>query len=561
MLNNGKFAFAMTGLLSATSVFATQKKPNIIFFIADDMRPYHFNCLKEGQENGVGKNLTPNIDRLAREGVILKNQYVASPVCTPSRYNSLTGIYASRADNPYFKQCTKRNDGQTWVEFNSHITPEDITLPKILQEGGYETGMVGKNHVVEVKGLKFFKEFGGYKANPKDPAVKARLVENHKKVQEAIKEIGFDYVGHVYHNNPDFLGIHQIAVQNMDWLTESGVEFIKKKKEKPFFMYFATTIPHAPEGEKRSWNADPHICATGYLSDEELPKVQPPRSSIPKRLKAAGKKVNKDTCNILWLDDALGAMIKALEESGEIDNTVIFFFNDHGQNAKGTLYEGGIHDPSIIWKKGGFKSGHELQELVSNIDFAPTILDIAGVDYKDMKLSGKPVKFDGVSFYKELYGLNKGMMNKIKSVLHIGNNKKERVLYHELGFARAIRKGNFKFLAVRYPKRFQNLTDEQRKKLLEDWNAERERREIPIVTKDWHDGFSHLTAIPGGGHAESESTGKYPGYYDGDQLYDLSKDPNEQVNLAKNPEYKAKLEEMKEEMKKVLDTLPGEFPL
>jgi arylsulfatase A-like enzyme len=82
-----------------------------------------------------------------------------------------------------------------------------------------------------------------------------------------------------------------------------------------------------------------------------------------------------------------------------------------------------------------------------------------------------------------------------------------------------------------------------------------------VVNEDPSKPFSHLCMIPGGGHAEHESTGKYAGYYDPDQLYDLSRDPGEQKNLAKDPEYKKKLAEMKKELRKYLDDLPGEFRL
>jgi arylsulfatase A len=512
-------------------VAADGERPNIIFFIADDMLPMHFNCLPEGK----GKNYTPNLDRMANEGVVLMEQHVVSPVCTPSRYNCLTGKYASRATNPFFKQVTASNDNQTVVEFNTHITKKDQSLPKLLQKLGYTTSMSGKNHVVHAHGLKRPKDFDGSAKDPKNVAI---LKANHDHVQQAMREAGFDHVGNVYHNNPDFLGLHEVAVQNMDWITQSSVDFLKQKRDNPFFLYLATTIPHAPETAKRSWNANPLITPIGYL-DEPL-SVQPARSTIPKRIKEKGFPVNKDTCNMLWLDDSLGALFKTLEEQGKLDNTIIFFFNDHGQNSKGTLYQGGVHDPSIVWKKGGFKVGHELDALVSNVDFAPTIVDMAGGDSSDKG-------FDGVSFLPYL--------NKEKSA------PKERVLYHELGYARAVRVGNWKYLAVRYPAKYDQITLEERTKALEEWNAERRRKHIEIVTEDPKAPFSHLTALPGGGHAESRSTGSYPGYYDKDQLYNLELDPKEQKNLANNPEYQAKLKEMQKVLKGLTTELPGDFNL
>ncbi|TWT84470.1 Choline-sulfatase [Planctomycetes bacterium CA13] len=504
-------------------------RPNVVFFIADDMLPKHFNCLPHGK----GKNLTPNIDRLAREGTVLTQQHVCSPICTPSRYNVLTGLYASRANNASFKAITKR-EGQTIVEFNTHIIKGDTTLQGLMKKAGYATGMVGKNHVVEAKGLSRFPDFD---ASAKSLHNQAQLKANHDHVCQAIRRSGFDFVDRVYHNNPDFLGLHEVAVQNMDWITEGGVEFIGQPHENPFFLYFATTVPHGPTQKNRSWNADPKITAIGYLDNP--PVVQPARDTIPQRLAAAGFPVNNDTANMLWLDDAVGALIDKLEETGQLDNTVFFFFSDHGQRAKGTLYQGGVHDPSIVWKKGGFPAGEECDSLLSIVDFAPTILDIAGVDYSS-------VPFDGKSFLPSLNGQEQ---------------EAERVLYFELGYARSIRKGNWKYMAIRYPEHLENMSMEEREKVLAKWNAERHRKHLEIVTADPTAPFSHLTAIPGGGHAESKSTGSYPAYFDRDQLYDLMKDPNEQNNLADAPEHRMKLEEMRHELSEIIETLPGHFPL
>ena len=506
---------------------ATSERPNIIFFISDDMLPQHFNFLPQGK----GKNLTPNLDRLAREGTLMMGQHVVSPVCTPSRYNVLTGKFGSRAQNPWFKQITAQN-GQSIVEFNTHILPTDRTLPALLQSAGYTTGMAGKNHVVEVHGLK---DFPSFDASAKDPANKALLKANHDHTCQAMREIGFDFADSVYHNNPNFLGLHEVAVQNMDWITKAGVRFLNQKHTQPFFLYFATTVPHGPTQAKRSWDADPRLTAIGYL-DEPL-KVQPARDTIPKRLRAAGLPVNDNTANILWLDDALGALLDSLEANGQIDNTIIFFFNDHGQRAKGTVYQGGVHNPSIVWRKGGFPVGATSQALVSNVDFAPTILDLAKVEYD-------AENFDGESFLPYLHGKEPS---------------KDRLLYFELGYARGIRIGDWKYIAIRYPEAIENMSLEERTAVLKEWNDNRRRRHLNIVTDDPTKPFSHLTAVPGGGDAEKYSTGSYPAYFDRDQLYNLANDPNEQRNLANDPEYAAQLKAMQRALKAQLATLPGGF--
>jgi hypothetical protein len=118
-------------------------------------------------------------------------------------------------------------------------------------------------------------------------------------------------------------------------------------------------------------------------------------------------------------------------------------------------------------------------------------------------------------------------------------------------------------MRIQYPEEIASMSLEERKELLEKWNAERRRRHLNIVTEDPSAPFSHLTAIPGGGDAEKGSTGikHYPGYYDSDQLYNLPEDAREQKNQAKDPERKEKLDEMRKEMKKVISTLPGEFEI
>ena len=514
---------------SARKPKQNNQKPNIIFFIADDMYPEMFNCLPEGK----GKILTPNLDQLASEGVIMENQYVVSPVCTPSRYNCLTGNYASRATNKAFLQKTKHEEGQTVIQWNSFITKKDKILAHYLKELGYKTGMVGKNHVIEANGLKGFSDFN---ASVSDPEIQKQVEENYRIARLAVLDNGFDYAEAIYHNNPDFIGVKELAVQNMDWIAEAGINFIKQNAEEPFFLYFATTIPHGPTNAERSWEANPKVTAAGYL--EKSPNVLPPRNTLTKRLHEAGiTETGKE--NVLWLDDAVGALIEELEKQDILENTIIFFFNDHGQKAKGTLYQGGLLNPSIIWKSGGFKCGNRSQTKISNVDFAPTILELAGAENMDDK-------FDGNSF---------------KSVLDGKSYQSRESLYCELGYARAVIKGDYKYYAVRYPDYAKNWTPEQRDSVLNRYNKGREFRNMDIVNRDPKKPFSHLEVIPGGGSAENGSYGKLPGYFDSDQLYNLKDDPNEKKNLANDAKHQKILAEMKAELQMYLDELPGKFDL
>ena len=259
------------------------------------------------------------------------------------------------------------------------------------------------------------------------PEVIKDLADNKKIVQEGFHKMGWDFVESVFYRNPEMLGPEVLSVHNQDWVTKGGLDFIdSQKKDEPFFLYFATTIPHWPTEPKRAWDANPLATADGFLDDTL--HVQPARATIPARLKEAGLE-GKEKESLLWLDDAIGAIMNKLEKKGLLENTYVFFFNDHGQDAKGTLYQGGVLNPSIIWKSGGLKSGEKNYTKVSNVDFAPTILDLAGLEYSKYK-------FDGKSF---------------SSVLN-GNSKEiHESLFFEMGFTRAVIKGKYKYLALRYP--------------------------------------------------------------------------------------------------------------
>lgn len=524
-MKSAGIAAAATSVLSRCTL--ESHPPNILFFIADDMYRDMFNCLPEGK----GKNLTPNLDRLAREGVIMHNQYVVSPVCTPSRFNCLTGNYASRARNENFLRRTAQEEGQTVIQWNSFITQDNKILPHYLKEFGYQTGMVGKNHVIEAKGLH---QFPDYTADPEAPEIREKVLENYKKVEQAVLNCGFDYAGGLYHNNPNFIGLEKLAVQNMDWITQAGLEFIDQAKEHPFFLYFATTIPHQPQEPERSWQADPRITAKGIL--DTPPEIAKQRKTLAPRIKEAGLE-GSDRENILWLDDALGALIGKLEEHHLLDNTIIFFFNDHGQKAKGTLYQGGVLNPSIVWKKGGFACGSDCYAKILNVDFAPTILEYAGASNMD-------ADFDGNSF---------------KAVLDGKQTKSRESLYFELGYARAVIKGDYKYYAVRYPDYAKNRTLEERQEVLKEYNDGRRFRNMLIVNYDPQAPYSHLMTIPGGGQAENETYGKKPGYFDADQLYNIKEDPDELNNLADNPEFVDILDDLKAELKTYIADLPGTF--
>ena len=499
-------------LIAGAAQAAAPSRPNVLFVIADDMYIDMCNFTPEGR----GRNLTPHLDRLAAEGTVMRGQYIISPVCTPSRYNCLTGRYASRATNPQFVRQTDRA-GMSIVAWNSKIMPEDFTLPKALQSAGYVTGIAGKQHVVEVKG----RQRPPADADPRAPAVKSMLAQNEQAERAALRQIGFDEAGGIYTGNAEELSPAVLRVHNMDWVAQAGVEFIGRHagKGKPFFLYFAPTLMHSPYPPDRSWNVDPRLTPYGVL--DAPPTVLPTREDRARRLREHAT-TGRHRENLLWLDDAIGALLGKLAAAGELDRTIIFFFNDNGQEGKGSIYQSAARAPSVVWRKGGFPVGRACDLRVTNLDFAPTILELVGA-------AAPRGAFDGRSFRAALEGRAEPIHESI---------------YFELGFTRGVLKGDWKYIALRYPPQPERFALVNNPPHLRD-----------VRLPPGQPAFGHI----GGNNNEMAALRTQPAYFEGDQLYSLQDDPREQRNLAGDPRHAALLAELQRELQRHLAPLPGGF--
>jgi arylsulfatase A-like enzyme len=502
----------VAGRTEVSAAATPPPRPNFLFIIADDMYADMSNFTAAGR----GRNFTPALDRLAAEGTVLQEQHIVSPVCTPSRYNCLTGRYASRATNPMFTRQIGRA-GTTIVTWNSKITPEDITLPKLLRQAGYVTGIAGKQHVVDVPG----RQRPAVDADPRAPEIKAMLAHNERVERAALQAAGFDEAGGIYMGNADELSPAVLRVHNMDWVAQAGLDFLDRHagRGKPFFLYFAPTLVHSPYPPDRSWNADPHLTPYGVL--DSPPKALPSREDRARRLRDHAS-TGRHRENLLWLDDAIGALLQKLEVTGELARTVIFFFNDNGQDGKGSIYQSAAHAPSIVWRQGGFPAGRTSNVRVTNLDFAPTMLELAGA----------PVPrdwFDGRSFRAALEGST--------APLH-------DVVCFELGFTRGVRKGDWKYVALRYPAQPERFALANNPPHLKG-----------VSLPPGQPAFGHI----GGNNNEMAALRTQPAYFERDQLYSLGDDPREQRNLAADPRHAATLAEMKQELQRHLARLPGGF--
>ena len=523
----GTSAVMLSPWIQAEPAPATQAtRPNIVLIVADDLSPTMANFDAEGR----GRGLTPHLDALAAGGVVLGNMHAPSPVCTPSRYSILTGNYASRATNGAFLRETKQHGGQTAVGFNTHLTADDDNLVKQLKAAGYATGAVGKNHVIEVPGHQRLP----YKSKASDADVQATLAANAQRLEEAYHAAGFGVAQALYFGNPDADGIRDLAMHNQDWITQAAQTFIADHHDRPFFLYMATTIPHGPYADDRSWNADPLVVPTGFL--DEAPNVQPARDTIPTRLKDANiNGWNRE--NVLWLDDAVGAVVGELERQGVKENTIILFLSDHGTAAKGSVYARGTRTVALVWRDGGFKIGPVADQAFALPDLAPTILAWAGAETSALK-------FDGRDMSPVLEGEAESIHDD---------------QYFEMGFTRAVAKDQMKYVAVRYPQWAVELPLQERQRRLDKLAKELKNRGRPIPTTDPDAPFSHLTIVPGGADAEQVSISKHPAYFESDQLYNLADDPQEQHNLIDDPAYANDLAQLRELLEQKVRSLPGHF--
>ena len=381
MLKKLKTAGLVLAAAASMTANAAARKPNILFIIVDDCFRDHFGFLG-------GRVLTPNIDKLANEGMYFENGFVSSSVCSPSRYTCMSGHFASRCPQDWFKKGNTA-EGVTRIVWNLGFAPNQHSIPSVMQANGYKTGFTGKwhlngtMHLINDKGIP-------KGADPYDPKIKAIMHKNQEIICEEIKRYGFDDVEAAYGGNPDddpTLIRTGCNVHNQEWNTKAVVDFIEENKDEQWYYYFAPTLMHVPDTFK-SLSGDQRLSGMGVL-DEPVRGYQPSRESVLARTKDAG--IPDENRAATWLDDGIGAVMNKLEELNLHKDTLIVFFNDNGMeyNSKGTAYQGGIRTQIMAYWPGTIKPGSRPQELVQNTDFGRTFFDIAGITPPaDMELDG-----------------------------------------------------------------------------------------------------------------------------------------------------------------------------
>lgn len=516
---------ALVALLgcAATTAVAKAPRPNIVLIMTDDQSPIAERApgLYEPHAFGAygGSVSTPNIDRMAAEGIRFDQANVATTVCTASRYTYLTGRYATRSLGPRFNErfpLGTMSGPENMVELDPPGTRPN--LPQLLQAAGYRTGFVGKSHVIRHDLLTSPENWASFglrtypkNADPYDPAVSAALAHNHAKWSEWMKPYGFDFVDGVYSGNLHEQFLDANNVHHLEWTVSKVLEFIEGSRDakQPFFLYFATTIPHGPAPyEKREGkyphglDSDIHITPEGIVWDKYA--FMPSRAEIRATNAAAG--LPEDVAYMAWFDAGVGAILQKLRDIGADENTLVILASDHGSWRKGkaTLYDGGMRVPMISRWPASHQAGRTYGELISSIDFTPTMLDLAGVT------APAAADIDGHTY---------------RAVLEGSDAPIQDAVFAELGWARAIKTKKWKYIAVRYP-----AVEQAKIARGEKYPA---GRGVPPNNLPYYSGNTDL------GFQAAKNN---PNYFAADQLFDLEADPKEEHNVfGEHPEVVAQL--------------------
>ncbi len=479
------------------------EQPNVLWFITDDTG---FGML--GYHNGPV--LTPYIDSIAERGVRATEFHCSAPACGPSRFSYMSGVHPGHCTAPRFLKGNPTDQIYN-VGFNVDIMPGTQTMAQSFQNAGYHTGFVGKCHTGVPR-----KTFNGHEFNPdddpRDPDVSKKLQEDYDSMRAFVRGGGFDYAEGINWGNTDNRPLKALHYHNLEWQTQAACNFLEEHvhNDKPFFLNVASSTMHGPEHVE---SIDDGALVTEYgLLDEPITDVQASRESIRTRLSEADLPINHRTAGVLWTDDSFAAIWQKVVELGLDNNTIVVFSTDHGigtANSKFSCYQGGVRIPFSMHWDGHIDAGSETHALLQNVDLYPTLCKACGIN--------QPENVDGINRFDQLLGA--------------GDDRED--LYFEWGYSRAVRTKRWKYISWRH-------SDEQ----LEQMKSGTVSNAFNLMGKLSGDYSMHL----------------HPEFWDVDQLYDLSVDPDERINLWNSPKLKSVQSDMQTRLRKHLDTFDHPFP-
>lgn len=313
-------------LLIAPSLTWAEPEKNVLLLISDNQSWFDLGCYG----NEVVKS--PNIDRLAAEGVRFERGFATTASCGPSRAVIYSGLL-THANGQY---------AHPHREHNQEIRPEVVTVFSMLKGNGYRTGLIGKDHI--------------------------RPLEKYPI---------------------DFKPTRRRGSRDVDWMAEQASQFMAEETDAPFFLVVSFSDPHPISIEGVAWGVPEK--EEGYqpvqydLSSIEVPPFLPDNDEVKEGIAGYYQQISR-------MDHGVGRVLDFLEKAGHADDTLVIFISDHGTSepgAMGTHYDPGVRVPFIVRKPGLENQGLTNQALVAFTDITPTILDWTGTSFADYPLHGR----------------------------------------------------------------------------------------------------------------------------------------------------------------------------
>ncbi|MFN7139107.1 MAG: sulfatase-like hydrolase/transferase [Limisphaerales bacterium] len=374
-------AFLILLVAGTIAIQAAEKKdrPNIVLIFADDLG---INDL-----SSYGSEIqTPHIDSIARNGIKLEQYYVASPICTPSRFGLLTGQFPNRSQDNLVGAL------MFLLERDDHkgIRQHETTIATVLQKNGYRTALIGKWHL------------------------------GHNDEDTLPRQHGFDYTygshgGCVdyftmkYGHKPDWFRNAKPLVEKgyaTDLISDDAVRYLKnQKKDQPFFLFLSYTAPHYGKG----WNEE----------TKELSNILQAKPKDRKRFKHITDTNRLEyAAMVAAMDDGVGRVLETLRKQKLEKNTLVIFTSDNGgdpryggsnepfRGRKAQLFEGGIRVPCVMQWPAKIKPGTVTSQPVTALDFFPTFCEITGSSTEGRPLDGESITAlltEGEKFERDLF--------------------------------------------------------------------------------------------------------------------------------------------------------------
>ena len=458
-----------------------KSRPNILYIMCDDMGWGDLSCY--GQKHFT----TPNIDRLAKQGMRMTSAYAGSPVSAPSRACFMTGQHSGhthvRGNKEYWSGRVMYGQNQDYAVVGQEpYDTAQIILPEIFKASGYRTGMFGK-------------WAGGYEGSPSTPD-KRGVDEFYGYICQFQAHLYFpNFLNRFSRSRGDTCVVREVLEQNIqhamygedydnrqqysaDLIHTRALEWLREQEAgKPFFGIFTYTLPHA---ELRQPDDSLLQAFRGKLLPERTY-----RGDNPSRYNPTPEAHAQFAAMITRLDQQVGEIMKVLEERGLADNTILIFTSDNGPHEEGgadpdyfnhdgkfrglkrSTHEGGIRIPFIVRWPGHIRAGSESDLPFAFYDLMPTFCEMAKV--KTGKIKGlKHAKIDGLSIVPTLTGKGKQKMHD-----HLYWE------FHETDML-GVRRGNWKLVVKRGNPALYNLATDPH----EDHDLAKERPEVVRLLVD-----------------------------------------------------------------------------